>query len=221
MDQNHLIDLEHQILTALQQIFDQFGWLGVFGIMAFENATGITPSEVVLSLAGWLLINNHGLGLETVFLGGLVAAIGSVLGASLIYWFARLGGRPAIERVARSLRIPLRHIDWTASQFQRWGPGLVLFGRLIPGVRMLISIPAGLARMPFAQYLLATFTGTYLWCTLFLGVGYLVGHEWQHILELGKSHLGYLLGAAALLGAICLAVLRASKRLPDNAPETG
>ena len=74
--------IETWILGALQNMFDTWGWLGVAVIMAFENYTGITPSEVVLALAGWMLISEHQLPISVIFLGGLYAALGSVLGAS-------------------------------------------------------------------------------------------------------------------------------------------
>jgi membrane protein DedA with SNARE-associated domain len=173
--------IEEQIVNALQSIFDQFGWVGVAGLMAFENATGITPSEIILGLAGWLLLARHDAPFTAVFPAGLVAALGSVIGASFTYWLARLGGRPAVERILGWIGIRGQHIVHGERQFQRWGPGLVFFGRMVPGVRTLITIPAGLARMPFWQFLLATFSGAYLWCTLLLGVGYFLGHEWAQI----------------------------------------
>ena len=108
--------LEQTILSTLQIIFDEFGWLGVFGLMVFENATGITPSEIILGLAGWMLISEHQLPPTMIPLGGLYAAIGSVLGASVAYWVARLGGRPLVDRLARWLRIDSAHIDRAENQ---------------------------------------------------------------------------------------------------------
>ena len=81
-----LDQLEMLILGALQSIYDQFGWGGVFSMMIFENATGITPSEIVLSLAGWMLIEAHGKPPSLILLGGLYAGLGSVIGASITYF---------------------------------------------------------------------------------------------------------------------------------------
>lgn len=190
--------LEQWILSMLQGIFEQFGWLGVAGLMVFENATGITPSELILGLAGWFLIAAQGDSIPMVFIGGLYAAIGSACGASLAYWAARLGGRPLIDRLARFLHIPLRHIDHASALFVRWGPGLVLFGRLAPGIRTIISIPAGLARMSFGQFLLSTFIGAYVWCSLLIGLGYWFGHEWPRISGIVTQYAPY----AAILFAL-------------------
>jgi membrane protein DedA with SNARE-associated domain len=197
--------IEQTILSALQTIFDQFGWLGVFALMIFENATGITPSEIILAFAGWMLIESHGMPITYVFLAGVYAGLGSAIGASITYWVARLGGRPMIEKFARIFRIDMRYIEKVEEQCRKWGSGIVLVGRVIPGVRTLVSIPAGLVRIPFPKFFLATFIGAYFWCTLLLGAGYVLGHEWRLISEYIKTHLplifagGFLIVAAYLV----------------------
>ena len=200
-----LDQLEMLILGALQSIYDQFGWGGVFSMMIFENATGITPSEIVLSLAGWMLIEAHGKPPSLILLGGLYAGLGSVIGASISYWIARLGGRPVVEKFARWFRIDLVHIENAEKHVQRWGTGLVLFGRVIPGFRTLVSIPAGLARIPFFTFFAATFVGAYVWCTLLIGTGYLLGYEWMLISHYLKAYFPYLVAGG--LGVIALYIL--------------
>jgi len=197
--------LEMYILGTLQSIYDQFGWGGVFSMMVFENATGITPSEIVLSLAGWMLIEAHGQGLSLILLGGFYAGLGSAVGASLAYWVARFGGRPVVEKFARWFRIDMKHVEAVDRHIHRWGIGLILFGRVIPGIRTLISIPAGLARMSFVKFFLATFAGAYVWCTLLIGAGYLLGHEWMLISHYLKAYFPYLVAGG--LGMIALYVL--------------
>lgn len=191
--------LEAQILSALQNLYDAWGWLGVAGLLIFENATGITPSEIILGLAGWMLISEHQLPVSMVFIGGFYAAIGSTLGASISYWVARIGGRPLVDKLAHWVRISLTYITRAERQFQHWGMGLVLIGRIIPGIRTLVSISAGLARMPFWAFLAATFIGAYIWCTLLIGAGYILGHEWALIRQYLKQYFPYLLigGVAA------------------------
>ena len=85
-----LDSIEQTILSALQVIFDQFGWYGVFGLMVFENATGITPSEIILAFAGWMLIERHGIPPSFILLAGFYAGLGSAIGASITYWIACL-----------------------------------------------------------------------------------------------------------------------------------
>lgn len=196
-----LDQLEIALLSALQAIYDQFGWVGVFILMAIENATSITSSEVILAFAGWMLIERHGISPGFILIAGLYAGLGSALGSSVAYWVARLGGRPVIERFMKMFRLNTALVDKSEEQMHKWGSGLVFFGRVIPGVRTLINIPAGLAKMPFPKFFIATFFGTYIWCTLLLGVGYILGHEWMLISTYIKTHipLVFSLGIAAFL----------------------
>jgi len=208
MEVGLISQIETWILGWLQTLFDTWGWWGVAGMMAFENLTSITPSEIILALAGWMLISAHELTVTVIFLGGFYAAVGSVLGASAAYWTARLGGRPVVERMARWVRIQPAHIASAERQFDRYGAGLVLIGRVIPGVRTMVSIPAGLARMNFARFFAATFVGSYLWCTLLIGAGYLLGHEWPLIGQYVKQGLPYLVFGGLLATGVFLLLSR-------------
>src|SRR5512147_2134307 len=119
---------EQTILSALQVIFDKFGWLGVFGLMIFENATGITPSEIILAFAGWMLIERHGIPASFIPLAGFYAGLGSTIGASIPYWIARLGGRPLVNRFASLFHIHLDYIERIEEQCRQWGSGIVMVG---------------------------------------------------------------------------------------------
>lgn len=197
-----LSTIETYILSAAYSIYTAWGWFGVAALLTFENATGITPSEIILGLAGWMLISEQQISPSMIFLGGLFAAIGSVFGASITYWVARLGGRPLVDKFVHWVRIDPAHINQAEMQFQRWGTGFVLVGRVMPGIRTLINIPAGLARMPFITFLLVSFVGSYVWCTLLIGAGYVLGNEWTLVSTYLKQSLPYLL----IAGCVALAV---------------
>ena len=196
--------IEQTILSALQMIFDQFGWLGVFGLMIFENATGITPSEIILAFAGWMLIERHGISPTFIPLAGFYAGLGSAIGASITYWVARIGGRPMVNKFANLFRINLAYIEKIEDQCRKWGAGIVMVGRVIPGVRTLVSIPAGLVKIPFPKFFLATFIGAYFWCTLLIGAGYVLGYEWRLISEYAKTHLPVVLASGLLVVTVFL-----------------
>ena len=196
--------LEQTILSALQLIFDKFGWFGVFGLMVFENATGITPSEIILAFAGWMLIERHGISPTFIPLAGFYAGLGSAIGASITYWVARIGGRPMIDKFANLFRIDLGYIEKIEDQCRKWGAGIVMVGRVIPGVRTLVSIPAGLVKIPFPKFFLATFIGAYFWCTLLIGAGYVLGHEWRLISEYIKTHLPVVFASGLLVVTVYL-----------------
>ena len=110
-----------------------------------------------------------------VLVMGLVIAMSSVASEIITYWVARIGGRALVERFSRWLKVDLRHMDRAESMFTRWGVGLVMFGRILPGVRTLVSVPAGMTRMNFGLFFGASFGGAYLWNTLLVAVGYLLG----------------------------------------------
>lgn len=124
-----------------------------------------------------------------VIVMGLFIATVSVAGEFVMYWIARVGGRPLVERlVARGwLRVDSKRAQRTEEMFTRWGLRLVIFGRIFPGVRTLVSIPAGLTRMNFGLFAGAAFTGAYIWNTLLVGIGYTLGFK---VTLLGITILG-------------------------------
>lgn len=120
---------------------------------------------------------------------GLVIASLSVAGEAIVYWAARLGGRPLIERMSARgwLRMDAQRVRRTETLFSRWGVHLVIFGRILPGVRALVCVPAGLSRMNFSLFLGAAFSGAYIWNTLLVGAGYALGFK---VTLLGVSIFG-------------------------------
>ena len=209
--------LEHLIITNLQSIYDHIGWLGVTGLLVFENATGIIPSEIILGLAGWMLLAAHEAPLISIFTWGIVVAFASTAGASITYWASRLGGRPLVNHLLCWFRIESHQAEKVEAQFHKWGMGFVLFGRMIPGVRTLINIPAGLARLPFLRFLIYTFLGAYLWCTLLLGIGYFLGNEWWYISGYVQQAAPWLLGAGLLTWAGMVIWKRSARKMDKHA----
>lgn len=124
-----------------------------------------------------------------VIVMGLLIAVLSVTGEFAVYWIARLGGPSLVNRLtARGwLRVNSKRSQWTEEMFSQWGLCLVIFGRIVPGVRTLVSIPAGLTRMNFGLFAGAAFSGAYIWNTILVGVGYALGFK---VTLLGISILG-------------------------------
>jgi len=126
-----------------------------------------------------------------------------------------VGGRPLVDRFANLFRIQLGYIEKIEDQCRKWGAGIVMVGRVIPGVRTLVSIPAGLVRIPFPKFFLATFVGAYIWCTVLIGAGYVLGHEWRLISDYIKTHLPLVFIVGILLVAAYLTYhYRASLPIP-------
>ena len=112
-----------------------------------------------------------------VLMSGLIVAVWSAVSESVTYWAARLGGRPLFDRMAHWFHMDTRHMDRTESMFDRWGLGLIMFGRILPGVRTLVSVPAGITRMNFGLFFGASLGGAYIWNTLLVAVSYLLGFK--------------------------------------------
>jgi membrane protein DedA with SNARE-associated domain len=159
-------------------IIDSLGAAGVGLLVALENLVPPIPSEIVLTMAGYLA----GEGDLNVVLVVVAATAGSVAGALALYWLGRGLGE---DRLRRWLdRVPLvdaDDLDKADRWFERHAGAAVLFGRMVPVVRSLISIPAGANELPVAKFLLFTTIGSGIWNTLFVGAGYALGSRWQEV----------------------------------------
>jgi membrane protein DedA with SNARE-associated domain len=114
----------------------------------------------------------------------VTSTAGSVLGALLLYEAARHGGRPFAMRFLRVARLDEAKLDQAERWFDRRGTLIVLLGRCVPGMRSLVSLPAGLLRMPRWRYLLLTLLGSAVWNTALVGAGFLLGSQWERVSEL-------------------------------------
>ncbi|MBI4308328.1 MAG: DedA family protein [Chloroflexi bacterium] len=133
-----------------------------------------TPIPIVTD--GLLLVAGYGASSErsNILLAFGMLLVGSLLGASAIYWLARLGGRPLIRRYGHYLGLTLERLDRVETRMQRWGARAVLFGRLTPGLLVATNIASGLFRIPYATFAGCVVVTAAAWGALVLGVGYLL-----------------------------------------------
>lgn len=181
-------------------VIQSFGYAGVAFLMLAENLFPPIPSEVILPLTGFLVEQG-----SLVFLPALVVAtVGSLVGALVLYALGRWGGRELILRHGRVLRLKEADLDRADGWFDRYGGAVVLFGRIVPGVRSLVSIPAGLSEMPLGRFVLLTALGSGVWNTLLIGLGWLLGENWPRVAgvlgSVSDVVLALLVGAAFVLG---------------------
>lgn len=155
---------------------DSWGYLGVLALMVAENVFPPIPSEVIMPLAGYLA----GSGRMSLTLTIVVGTLGSVLGTLMWYYIGLWFGEERLKRFAarhgRLLTLSPSDIDAAHGWFLRHGAMAVFFGRMIPAIRTLISVPAGLARMPMWQFLLYTTAGSALWTGVLTFAGLML-HE--------------------------------------------
>jgi len=162
---------------SISEVLTDLGYFGLTLLMVAETVFPPIPSEVVLPLAGFLVEQG-----EFAFVPALVASTaGSLIGAVVLEEAARHGGRPFADRFVKFAHLDPAKLDEAEAWFQRRGWVMVLFGRCIPGVRSLVAIPAGVLRMPRAEYIVLTLIGSTVWNTLLIGAGYVLGTQWERV----------------------------------------
>jgi len=183
----------------IADLIDAFGALGVALLMTLENLFPPIPSELILPFAGFLVARG-----ELGFLPVLVASTaGSLFGALVLYALGRWGGRNLILRYGRFLRVKEADLDRAEGWFDRYDEWVVLFGRMVPGVRSVVSIPAGMLGTPLVRFVLLTTAGSAAWNALLLGAGWYLGDNWQQIADIvgSASNVVLVLVAVALVSA--------------------
>ncbi len=189
-------------------VIDSLGELGVGLLVALENLIPPIPSEIVLSMAGFLAYE----GRVNLVLVTVAATVGSVVGALLLYWLGRGLGEDRLKRWLD--RIPLVDADDLTKAdrwFERHAKAAVLFGRMAPVVRSLVSIPAGANHMPLGIFVLFTTIGSGIWNTLFVGAGYALGSRWEQV-EKYSSWFDYAILALMAYAVISWVVKKVRKR---------
>lgn len=182
-------------------VIEALGALGVGLLVALESIFPPIPSEVVLPLAGFLAGQGK-LGFGAVLAW---ATAGSLAGALVLYWLGAALGADRLCRLAD--RIPLmdgRDVERAESWFARHGVWAVLLGRMVPGVRSLVSVPAGVARMPLWLFTGLTVVGSAVWNAVFIGLGWLLGDRWTEVGEYSDVINYAVVGGLVLL---CLGLL--------------
>ncbi len=174
-----------------------FGELGVFLLVFIETVIPPIPSELVLTLAGW----QSQVGRMSLPLTIAAATLGATLGSLVLYWLgARFGEERALRLMARLPLVEEEDLARASAAFRRYGPAVVFFGRFLPIVRSLVSLPAGAQHMPLARFVLLTAAGSAIWNTILVGGGYLLGTQHERL----EAILGYL--DYVVLGALALGV---------------
>lgn len=188
-------------------LMETLGGPGAGLAIALENLFPPLPSEIILPLAGFAASQGK-LGLVEVLIW---TTVGSVIGALALYAIGAVLGRERMRRLAE--RVPLVHVedvDRVEAWFQKHGSKAVFFGRMLPVFRSLISIPAGVERMPVLRFTLLTLAGSGIWNTIFVLAGFFLGEQW-HIVEeyAGILQKVVIAGVVVLVG---VAVWRGVKR---------
>lgn len=201
--------MENFIITAL----NDFGYLGILGLIMVENIFPPIPSEVILTFAGFMTTYTSMTTYGVIFF----STIGSVVGAVLLYGLGRLFTHERLDsilslKLVRMLGFKKEPVYKAIDLFATKGKVTVLFTRCIPIVRSLISIPAGVANMHFGTFIFYTTIGTLLWNTLLVSIGAYVGSSWREALVLFDQYSNWLLILFVIIVAIAGIIYQKKKK---------
>ncbi|MEN3977534.1 DedA family protein [Acinetobacter sp. CWB-B33] len=173
-------------------IMEQLGYLGIALLMFLDNVIPPIPSEIIMPSAGYAASQGQ------LLLSGVIIAgcIGSLTAAALLYWIGYQFNHDAIfrftDRYGKYLFIKSEDIQKSLLWFEKYGHRIVFFGRMVPAVRSLISIPAGMSRMPFWKFMFYSALGTIIWTTFLACVGFYFGEN-QALMHEIFSRVGYVI----------------------------
>jgi membrane protein DedA with SNARE-associated domain len=208
-----LAALLHQFSDWYLSVLAQGGYWLIAGLMALESTVVPIPSEVIIPPAAYLAHTQGELSVLGVVLAG---AAGSWMGAALMYWAARALGRPFVVRFGPYVGLARAKVELAERWCARYGAAGVFFSRVLPVIRHLIGIPAGILRMDFRWYALATLLGSLLWCSVLTWLGVTVGRHPE--LLTGSLHRFFLLVLA--LAAVLAALYYVFVQRPSARPTT-
>ena len=176
-----MLGIEGWFLDIITKVYDAMGWPGVVFLMGVESAAIPFPSELIMPLAGWLLIEAKGDSAWMLAMAGFYGALGNLLGSWVAYWISYKGGRPLLMKYGKYVLVTQREVDQAEAWFQKYGELAVFASRMLPVVRTFISVPAGLARMNFWKFSFYTFVGSYPWSLGLAYGGFKLGENWENL----------------------------------------
>ncbi|WP_413377480.1 DedA family protein [Alkalihalobacillus sp. 1P02AB] len=198
--------MENWIISVMEQL----GYIGIMVLIALENLFPPIPSEVILTFGGFMTTQSDMTLIAVIFF----ATIGSTLGAVILYSIGSLLGLKKMEElvekyghIIRLTKIDLyRSYDW----FDRYGPWTVFLCRLLPLIRSLISIPAGMAKMNLSLFILLSALGSLIWNTIIINIGAQVGESWDSVLVYmnAYSKIVYIIIASLIAFSLILFIRR-------------
>jgi len=171
------------IINIITSLISSYGYLGIFIAAFAETIFPPIPSELIFPLAGFVGFKSNFTYFET-FLMAASGAVGATIGAIVIYLISFKIGRLAIIKIGKYVFVSEKKIEAAEKWFEKYGIYAVFLGRMAPGVRELISVPAGIARMPLAKFVIFTFFGSLIWSVILVFAGYFLGNSYDSLSEI-------------------------------------
>ncbi len=168
-----------EIVDFIVKLVGDMGYLGIFVMMFLESSFFPFPSEVAMVPAGYLASKGE----MNILAAWIAGASGSLAGALFNYAVGHKLGRPFLQKYGKYLFLKEESLQKVEDFFAKYGHPSTFWGRLVPGVRQYISLPAGIGRMHIPSFALYTFLGAGIWCAVLLGLGYFLGENEERIKE--------------------------------------
>ncbi len=187
--------------VAVQGVVRDLGYPGLFILIVLESTMVPIPSLLVMPFSGFMAS-------QGVFSLPLILALnslGALTGSLLSYWLGAAGGKPLLLKYGKYVFVRAKDLEKTEEFFARHGRWTVLIARFLPVVRHIISIPAGVARMPLATFMMQTFIGATLWGGGLMVLGYMLGENWQPIATKAKR-VDVVIAALIVVGLLVVVI---------------
>ena len=199
------------IVQVAVDVVDAMGLPGVFVLMLLESACIPVPSEATMLFAGFNVSNGE----YSLYAATVVGSAANLVGSWLAYWVGRAGRVDILEKHGKKLHIKKSHLEWADRWFEKHGDATVFFTRMLPIIRTFISLPAGVARMPFWRFTVFTILGCIPWVLMLTFIGKEAGDNWEKWKD-SLHYVDYAVAAAIVLGVVWL-IVRSRRRSAEPA----
>ncbi|MDQ3720734.1 MAG: DedA family protein [Actinomycetota bacterium] len=210
-----IASLTDPIVDVAVDVVDALGLPGVFILMLLESACIPVPSEATMLFAGF----NVSEGQYSLFMAVAVGSVANLVGSWVAYWVGRAGRVDLLEKHGRKLHIKKSHLELADRWFERHGDATVFFTRMLPIIRTFISLPAGVARMPFWRFSVLTLAGCIPWVLLLTVIGQQAGERWESWKD-NLHYVDYAVAALIVIGVVYLIVRSRRRGGPTPEPES-
>jgi len=210
-----IASLTDPIVEVAVDVVEAMGLWGVFVLMLLESACIPVPSEATMLFAGF----NVSDGEYSLFAAVMVGSVANLVGSWLAYWVGYAGRVDIVEKHGHKVFIRKHHLEWADRWFERYGDATVFFSRMLPIIRTFISLPAGVARMPFWRFSILTFLGCVPWVLMLTFIGKEAGDNWESWKD-SLHYFDYAVAATIVIGIIYLLIRRRRDRGSEPATES-
>ncbi len=172
-----VLELLKPFIEFITSFIGQLGYSGIFFLMILESALIPIPSEIIMPFSGFL----SSTGRLDPFLVTLSGSLGNVVGSVLTYYLGIKAGRKVILKYGKYILFRKEHLEITENLFRRYGDKISFAGRLLPGIRTYVSLPAGIGKTDFKKFVIYSFAGSLVWNSMLVYVGMNLGRNWKNI----------------------------------------